>query len=178
MSEQGLNSVTLIGRVAADGELRYTQSNQPVLNFRLATSDNYFDKNSKERKETCEWHSITLWGKRGEALSKILTKGSRICVQGKLQTRSWEKDGEKRYKTEIVGLNVILLGGGPGERGNGTRDDAGSSSTGTGGGGGDDRGYESSHEPTDDDIPFSTNVLHSYSESIGERWNRSNQRLI
>lgn len=176
MSEQGLNSVTLIGRVAADGELRYTQSNQPVLNFRLATSDNYFDKNSKERKETVEWHSVTLWGKRGEALAKILTKGSRICVQGKLQTRSWEKDGEKRYKTEIVGLNVILLGGGNGERGHGTRDEAGGPAS---GGGGDDYQHDAGGDsPTDDDIPFNSSGISSRETSIGERWNRSNQRLI
>lgn len=173
MSEQGMNRVTLIGRLGSDPELRYTQSNQGVLNFRMATSESYFDKNSKERKEKVEWHSVVIWGARGEALNKILTKGSRICVEGKLQTRSWEtKDNEKRYSTEIVGLNVILLGGKSGERG----DSASHGSDDHTGGGGYEQGYESSGST--DDIPFISSGLSSKETVIGEAWNHTNSRLI
>lgn len=107
----GLNRVTLLGNLGADPELRFTQGGQGVLNLRLATTESYLDK-SKERKERTDWHSITLWGKRGEALSKILTKGSRILVEGRLQTSSYDdREGNKRYKTEVVASNVLLCGG-------------------------------------------------------------------
>lgn len=111
MSE-GLNRVLLIGNCGQDPELRYTQSNQGVLSLRMATTEVYFDNNTKERKERTEWHSVVVWGKRGEALNKLLSKGSRICVEGRLQTRSWDdKSGGKRYTTEIVATNVVLLDG-------------------------------------------------------------------
>lgn len=155
---EGLNRVILIGNLGQDPELRYTQSNQGVLSLRMATTESYFDNNTKERKERTEWHSIVIWGKRGEALNKILSKGSRICVEGRLQTRSWEaKDGGKRYTTEVVANNVILLGG-RGEGGGG-----GGGGGGRGGGGGfepgpsDDFGSGGSgggEAPSDDDIPF------------------------
>lgn len=112
---EGLNQVVLIGSLGADAELRYTQSSQPVLNFRMATTESYFDTNTKERKEITEWHSVVLWGKRGESLAKILVKGKQVSVVGGLQTRSWEKDGQKHYRTEIKAKNVILLGGGNGK---------------------------------------------------------------
>lgn len=109
---EGLNRVVLIGNLGQDPELRYTQSNQGVLSLRMATTESYFDTSAKERKERTEWHSVVIWGKRGEALNKILSKGSRLCVEGRLQTRSWEdKQGSKRYATEINATNVILLGG-------------------------------------------------------------------
>jgi single-strand DNA-binding protein len=156
MSE-GLNRVILIGNLGQDPELRYTQSNQGVLSIRMATTESYFDTNTKERKERTEWHSVVIWGKRGEALNKILSKGSRICVEGRLQTRSWEaKEGGKRYTTEINAQNVILLGGrgegGGGGRGGGGHDPGPSDEFGGGGGGG---GHEGGHSaPSDDDIPF------------------------
>jgi single-strand DNA-binding protein len=131
MSE-GLNRVILIGNLGQDPELRFTQSNQGVLSLRMATTESYFDNTTKERKERTEWHSVVVWGKRGEALNKILSKGSRICVEGRLQTRSWEdKQGGKRYSTEVVANNLILLGG-RGEGGGGGAGGAG----GAGGGGG------------------------------------------
>ena len=158
---EGLNRVTLIGNLGQDPELRYTQSNQGVLSLRIATTESYFDNNTKERKERTEWHSIVIWGKRGEALNKILSKGSRICVEGRLQTRSWEgKDGGKRYTTEVVANNVILLGGrgegggggrgGGGGGGGGGYDPGPSDDYGSGGGGGGGGG----DAPSDDDIPF------------------------
>lgn len=150
---EGLNRVILIGNLGQDPELRFTQSNQGVLSLRMATTESFFDSNTKERKERTEWHSVVVWGKRGEALNKILSKGSRIAVEGRLQTRSWEaKEGGKRYTTEVVANNVILLGG----RGEG----GGGGGRSGGGGGGYDPGPAGgsdefgSDAPGDDDIPF------------------------
>src|SRR5689334_20270470 len=107
---EGLNRVLLLGNLGADPELRVTPGGQPVLKLRLATTESYLDKNNT-RQERTEWHQITVWGKRGEALSKFLTKGSSIFVEGRIQTSSYEKDGEKRYRTEIIANNIILAGG-------------------------------------------------------------------
>jgi single-strand DNA-binding protein len=111
MSE-GLNRWVGVGQLAADPELRFTQSNQGVLSFRIAVNEGYWDEKTKERKEKVEWVPICVWGKRGEALNKILAKGRQVLIEGRLQTRSWDdKTGAKRYTTEIVASNVILLGG-------------------------------------------------------------------
>jgi single-strand DNA-binding protein len=107
----GLNRVTLLGNLGADPELRMTGSGQAVLNMRLATTESYLDKN-KARQERTEWHNVVVWGKRAEGLGKILGKGDRVCIEGGLRTSSYEKDGEKRYKTEVVATNVVLSGGG------------------------------------------------------------------
>lgn len=125
---EGINRVTILGNLGQDPELRHTQSSQGVLTVRMAATESYFDQNSKERKERVEWVTVVIWGKRGEALAKILSKGSRILVEGRLQTRSWEdKQGAKRYSTEVVANNVVLLGG----RGEGRHqdDDHGGAST-------------------------------------------------
>ena len=106
-----MNRVMLLGNLGADPELRTTQGGQAVLKLRLATTESYVDRN-QSRQERTEWHSVTFWGKRGEALSKFLTKGDRIFVEGSLRTSSYEKDGEKRYRTEITATNIILAGGG------------------------------------------------------------------
>ncbi len=108
---EGLNKVMLLGNLGADPELKVTQGGQSVLKLRLATTETYLDRN-KTRQERTEWHQITLWGPRGEALSKFLSKGERIFVEGRIQTSTYEKDGEKRYRTEIVATNIILSGGG------------------------------------------------------------------
>jgi single-strand DNA-binding protein len=124
---EGLNKVMLLGNLGADPELKMTQGGQAVLKLRLATTETYLDKN-QTRQERTEWHSVTLWGKRGEALAKFLTKGERIFVEGSLRTSSYEKNGEKRYSTEINASNIILAGRGksqgtsdgfPDERGGG-----------------------------------------------------------
>jgi single-strand DNA-binding protein len=107
---EGLNRVMLLGNLGADPELRVTAGGQAVLKLRLATTESYLDRNNT-RQEKTEWHSVTIWGKRGEALAKILTKGDRIFVEGGLRTSSYEKDGEKRYRTEVVASNIILGGG-------------------------------------------------------------------
>ncbi len=110
---EGLNKVMLLGNLGADPELKMTAGGQAVLKLRLATTESYLDRNNT-RQERTEWHSVTLWGKRGEALSRFLSKGERIFVEGALRTSSYEKDGEKRYRTEIVASNVILAGRGKG----------------------------------------------------------------
>jgi single-strand DNA-binding protein len=144
----GLNRVELIGNIGQI-ELRNTQGGQPVLNFSLATSESWFDEKSKERKERTEWHRCNCWGKRGEGLNKILTKGSRIFVEGRLQTRSWEKDGQKHYATEINVTNVILCGGKSRDR----QDDDRGQQHGSGGGGYEDHG-QAGGEFDDSSIPF------------------------
>src|SRR5690349_16817457 len=110
---EGLNKVMLLGNLGADPELKVTQGGQAVLKLRLATTETYLDKN-QTRQERTEWHSVTMWGRRGEALAKFLTKGDRIFIEGSLRTSSYEKDGEKRYRTEVIASNVILSGGGRG----------------------------------------------------------------
>jgi single-strand DNA-binding protein len=87
-----------------------TSGGQAVLKLRLATSETYLDKN-RARQERTEWHSVVVWGKRAEALNKILAKGSRLFIEGALRTSSYDdRDGNKRYRTEIVANNVILAG--------------------------------------------------------------------
>lgn len=120
---EGLNRAMLIGNLGADPELRFTQNNRPVLNFRLATTESYATE-SGERKEVTHWHNVVLWGRRAEGLKKILSKGSRVFVEGRIETRSYEKDGVKRSATEINATNLVLLdgrreGGGGGEEGGG-----------------------------------------------------------
>ena len=111
---QGLNRVTLLGNLGADPELKQTGGGA-VLKLRLATSEQYLDKD-KQRQERTEWHSVTVFGKRAEGLSRILGKGSRLLVEGSIRTSTYEKNGEKRYSTEIVANDVLLQGGGPERR--------------------------------------------------------------
>lgn len=108
----GLNKWTGVGNLGQDPELRFTKTNTGVLTMRLACNESWYDQSSKERKIRVEWVSVVVWGKRAERLSKCLTKGSRVLVEGRLQTRSWEdKQGVKRYTTEVVASNVLLLSG-------------------------------------------------------------------
>ena len=121
----GLNRVMLLGNLGADPELRFTQSGQAVLNMRLATTETYLNKD-KERVERTDWHNVVVWGKRGEALAKFLTKGSSVFIEGSLRTSSYDdKEGNKRYKTEINANNIILTGRGKGGGGESVEHDGG-----------------------------------------------------
>jgi single-strand DNA-binding protein len=116
-----LNLVTLIGNLGRDAELRYTQNGTAVSSFSIATTDVWYDKNEQKQERT-EWHRIVLWGKSAESLQDYLTKGKSISVVGSLQTRDWEdKDGIKRYTTEVKAQRIVLLGGGESSGGNGRR---------------------------------------------------------
>lgn len=108
MSE-GLNRVILMGNLGADPELRYTGSGTPVLQLRMATNESFIDRN-KELRERTEWHHIVLWGARAEALAKILSKGDGVLIEGGLRTSSYEKDGVKRYRTEVVARDLRFTG--------------------------------------------------------------------
>lgn len=119
---EGLNRVMLLGNLGADPELRMTGGGQAVLKLRMATSESYLDRNNA-RQERTEWHSITIWGKRAEGLAKILKKGDRLFVEGRIETSTYEKDGEKRYRTEVVGNNVVLNGSGKPQDGGDDRQD-------------------------------------------------------
>jgi len=155
---EGLNRVMLIGNLGADPDLKVTPGGQAILKLRLATNESYLDRNNV-RQERTEWHRVTVWGRRAEALGKILQKGDSLFIEGRLQTSSYEKNGEKRYSTEVVANNIVLPGRGRGEGGReggggagGARpprdvteappDDFGDSGGGSSGGGG------------EDDIPF------------------------
>lgn len=107
----GMNKAILIGVLGADPELKITANGNAVMRLRMATSETYLDKASGERQEKTEWHTVVMWGKRAESLNKLLSKGSKLAVEGSIQTRSWEdKDGGKRYATEINARDIILLG--------------------------------------------------------------------
>jgi single-strand DNA-binding protein len=160
---EGLNRVMLLGNLGADPELRVTPGGQAVLKLRLATNESYMDRNNV-RQERTEWHRVTVWGRRAEALGKILAKGDSLFVEGRIQTSSYEKNGEKRYSTEVVANNIVLAGGrgrGEGaparEGGRPQReaappaDDFEGGHAGGGAGGGSDFGGGA---PADDDIPF------------------------
>ena len=160
-----VNKVILVGNLGRDAELRYTPGGAAVATLDMATTEVWNDKGG-QRQEKTEWHRVVLWGKIAESLNEYLAKGKQIYVEGRLQTRQWDdKDGNKRYTTEIRGDRIVLLGGGGGggARGAGgggaARGGGGGGSDfggGSGGGGGDFGGPspDSSAPLTDDDIPF------------------------
>ncbi|MCP4748641.1 MAG: single-stranded DNA-binding protein [Desulfobacteraceae bacterium] len=114
----GINKVIIIGRLGRDPEMRYTPDGTAVATFSVATSDEWRDKATGEKKERTEWHRIVAWRRLGEICGEYLSKGRQVYVEGKLQTRSWEQDGVTRYMTEIVASDVQFMG---------NRDDAGTS---------------------------------------------------
>ena len=118
----GVNKAILVGNLGRDPELRHTPNGQAVVNFTLATSENWTDKNG-ERQERTEWHRIVVWGKTAEMCNQYLSKGRTVYIEGRIQTREWEdKDGNKRYTTEINAQTVQFIGprtdGGGGGGGN------------------------------------------------------------
>ena len=106
-----VNKVILVGNLGKDAELRYTQGGTAVSSFSIATTENWTSKDGEKHEKT-EWHRIVVWGKTAESLEPYLKKGKQIFVDGRLQTRQWEKDGQKHYSTEIKADRIVLLGGG------------------------------------------------------------------
>jgi|SRR5689334_1941882 single-strand DNA-binding protein len=105
----GVNKVILIGRLGKDPEVRNLDNGAVVANFSIATSESYKDRTTGEKKEITEWHNIVLWRGLAEISQKYLRKGDMVYIEGKLRTRSWEKDGVTRYTTEIVADNMNML---------------------------------------------------------------------
>ena len=143
-----VNKVILVGNLGRDAELRVTASGAAVSTLNLATTEVWNDKQGQKQEKT-EWHRIVLWGKQAESLQEYLVKGKQIYVEGRLQTRQWDdKEGNKRYTTEIKADRITLLGGGGGGR-------SGAADRGAGAGHGGGATDESPMAPiTDDDIPF------------------------
>lgn len=134
----GVNKVILVGRLGADPEVRYTSGGTAVAKFNLATSETYKDKEGGKQEKT-EWHRVVAFGKLGEICGEYLSKGKQVYVEGKLQTNSWEdKDGNKRYTTEVNIANMVMLGSGEGGAPKEFSSSAQSHSSG----------------PSEDDIPF------------------------
>lgn len=108
---RSVNKAILIGNLGRDPEIRYTASGTAVANFTIATSERWKDKETGEDKEQTEWHRIVAWRRLAEICGEYLTKGRQVYIEGRLQTRSWEKDGVTRYTTEIVANDMMMLGG-------------------------------------------------------------------
>jgi single-strand DNA-binding protein len=160
-----VNKVILVGNLGADPELKYTPTSRPLCNLRIATTDVFKDKGG-QRQERTEWHRVTVWGDAAENCSKYLSKGRSVYIEGRLQTRTYDKDGQKHYATDVVADRVVFLGSGSGagaEGGarprtgggpSGPSRSSGSSMSGGRGGGQDGPPDDSGAPPPDDDIPF------------------------
>ena len=112
----GVNKVILIGRLGSDPEVRYTPNGVAVANFSIATSEEWKDKDTSEKKEQTEWHRIVAWQRLGEICGEYLKKGRLVYIEGRLQTEEWkDKDGNKRYTTKIVAYKMQMLES-PGDR--------------------------------------------------------------
>jgi len=145
-----VNKAIIVGNLGADPELRHTPNGQAVCELRIATSSSW-TKNGEKHEQT-EWHRVVVWGKQAEATAKYLSKGRQVYVEGRIQTRSWDdKDGTKRYMTEIIASDVQFLGGKGGD-GNERVQRTGDPSRGAAG------DVSSMYSPDgggpDDDIPF------------------------
>jgi single-strand DNA-binding protein len=151
MASRGVNKVILVGNAGADPELRYLPSGAPVANLRLATSASWKDKQSGEREERTEWHRVVFFNRLAEIVRDYVHKGSQVYVEGSLRTRTYEKDGQTHYSTEIVANEMQMLGGRGGDASGapavkeraakGTADDPPAAEAPV-------------DEPLDDDIPF------------------------
>ena len=109
---KGVNKVILVGNLGADPDIRYTSNGGAIANLSIATSESWKDKTSGEKKEKTEWHRVVLFGRLGEIAGEYLKKGSKVYLEGKLQTRKWQdKDGNDRYTTEIVASEMQMLDG-------------------------------------------------------------------
>jgi single-strand DNA-binding protein len=135
-----VNKVILVGNLGKDPEVRFTPNGKALAKFSVATSEKWTDQQGQKQERT-EWHNVVVWGKQAESCGQYLTKGRQVFVEGSIRTRSYDdKDGNKKYMTEIIARDVRFLGGGGGARG--PQDAAVSAPP------GEDVG------PPDDDIPF------------------------
>ena len=156
---RGVNKVILIGNLGGDPEVRYTPNGAAVVNVNLATNESWTDRNTNERQERTEWHRLVLWSKLAEIAGQYLRKGSKVYVEGRLQTRSWDdQSGQKRYTTEVVVNDMQMLdgrgeaggpGAGPPPGGGAEAGGSGDFPPPAGGGGGGPQGGAE-----DDDLPF------------------------
>lgn len=105
---RGLNKVMIIGNLGSDPEMRYTPTGRPVTSFGVATSRNWVTSEGEQREAT-EWFRVVAWGNLAEICNRYLRKGSRVYVEGRLQTRSWENQGQRHYRTEVVANEMVLL---------------------------------------------------------------------
>ncbi len=140
----GINKAIIVGRLGRDPEVRYTADGRAVTNFSVATSDEWKDKETGEKRERTEWHRIVAFNKLGEICGQYLSKGRQVYVEGQIRTREWEdREGNKRYTTEIIASDIQFLGSkeGGGGFGNGNNDPSAGPGT-------------SNDVPSDDDIPF------------------------
>jgi len=146
MARSGINKVILVGNLGQDPEIKYTAGGAAVTTLSLATSESWKDKDTGSDQEKTEWHRVVLWRRLAEIAGEYLKKGSKVYIEGQLQTRKWEQDGQTRYTTEVVGKDMQFL------------DSRGGSSA-------DSSSYENANQDTnsqnlpdsgitDDDIPF------------------------
>ena len=146
MARSGINKVILVGNLGQDPEVKYTAGGAAVTTLSLATSESWKDKDTGSDQEKTEWHRVVLWRRLAEIAGEYLKKGSKVYIEGQLQTRKWEQDGQTRYTTEVIGRDMQFL------------DSRGSSSS-------DNSSYEDINQDmssqnlpdsgiTDDDIPF------------------------
>ncbi|MBK9258609.1 MAG: single-stranded DNA-binding protein [Polyangiaceae bacterium] len=108
----GMNKVFLLGNLGTEPELRYSSGGTAVMHFRMATNESFLDRN-RDLTERTEWHSVVMFGSRAEGIARVLTKGTCVLVEGTLRTSSYEKDGVKRYRTEIHARDIRFTGSGP-----------------------------------------------------------------
>lgn len=143
----GVNKVILLGRLGKDPEARTLESGAMVVNFTLATSEVYKDRVTGERKEITDWHNVVLWRGLAETASKYLHKGDQVYIEGKMRTRSWEKDNITRYTTEVIGDSMTMLGSKQGGGSGGSYERQATAAAPA-----DD--YKQSTESATDDLPF------------------------
>ncbi|MDZ7661296.1 single-stranded DNA-binding protein [Thiohalophilus sp.] len=153
---RGINKVILVGNLGRDPEVRYSANGAAIANVSIATSESWKDKNTGEQVEKTEWHRVVMFRRLGEIAGEYLKKGSKVYIEGKLQTRKWQdKEGHDRYTTEIVANEMQMLD----SRGGGTANfdnnyDSGQSSSGGGAGSGGGQPEPVPMGDFDDDIPF------------------------
>jgi single-strand DNA-binding protein len=146
MARSGINKVILVGNLGQDPEVKYTAGGAAVTTLSLATSESWKDKDTGSDQEKTEWHRVVLWRRLAEIAGEYLKKGSKVYIEGQLQTRKWEQDGQTRYTTEVVGRDMQFLD----SRGGSSSDSSTYEDTSQ------DTGSQNLPDSgiTDDDIPF------------------------